>query len=123
MKKITALLLALILMISLVGTALADTAAAGEPKYTLTDVKYDGKNVTGKVVLVEGTSSFEKINVRVTFFIFNNYYMATSQTVKADGTFSITGVGPIEYITALARGVNADGTYTRLAAAEISLVD
>lgn len=119
MKRITALLLALVLMISMVGTVLAETAATAEPKYTLTDVKYDGKDISGKVVLVDGTSAYEKITVNVTFFIFNNYYMATSQTVKKDGTFSITGVGPIEYITALARGVNADGTYTRLAAAEV----
>ena len=123
MKRIAALLLALVLMISMVGTVLAETTAAAEPKYSITDVKYDGRNVTGKVVLVDGTSAYEKISVRVTFFIFNNYYMATSQTVKEDGTFSITGVGPIEYITALARGVNADGSYTRLAAAEIDLTN
>jgi hypothetical protein len=121
MKRIAAMLLVLVLIISLVGTALAETTASGEPKYTLTDVKYDGKNVTGKLVHTDGTPVFEKISVRVTFFIFNNFYMATSQTVKADGTFSITGVGPIEYITALARGVNADGTYTRIGAAEIVL--
>jgi len=123
MKRITALLLALIMMISLAGTVLAETTAAAEPKYTITDLKYDGKDVTGKVVITGGTSAYEAISVRVTFFIFNNYYMATAMNVKADGSFIIRGVGPIEYITALARGVNADGTYTRLAAGEIVLAN
>jgi len=126
MKKILALLLASVMMLSLVGTAMADTltttatTTTAEAKYTLTDVKYDGKNVTGRVIHVDGTAVVEKISVRITFFIFNNYYMATSQTVRADGTFSITGVGPIEYITVLARAVTEDG-YSRLDAAAIEL--
>lgn len=123
MKKILALLLATLMLLSLVGAAMAETVTATdthEAKYTLADVKYDGRNVTGKVVHVDGTAVVEKISVRVTFYIFNNYYMATSQTVRSDGTFSITGVGPIEYITVLARAVTEDG-YSRLDAAAIEL--
>ena len=119
MKKLAALLLAAMMLFSLVGTALAETVAT-QPQYKLTDVSYDGKNVTGKVVHVDGTPVAEKVNVRVTFFIFDNYYMATSQTAKEDGSFSITGIGPIEYITVLARAVVADG-YQRLDAFAIDL--
>ena len=117
MKKVVSLLIVAVMLTGLVGIALADTASA---QYKLVDVKYDGKNVTGKIVHVDGTPEVEKISVRVTFFIFNNYYMATSMTARADGTFSITGVGPIEYITVLARAVDGEN-YTRLDATAIDL--
>lgn len=84
------------------------TAAA---KYTITDLAYDGQTVTGKLVHTEDTLEAENLYVRVTFFLENNYYMATIGEVEADGTFSVDGVGPIEYISLVVNGnssVNPD---------------
>ncbi len=47
--------------------------------------------------------------MRVTFFITGNYYMATAADVEKDGSFEVEGVGPIEYITALAYDKEGDG--------------
>ena len=115
MKKILAITLAAVLLLSLVGTALAEAAA---PKYTITDLKYDGQFLSGKVVHDDKTPAVEKIKIRATFFIVGNYYMATSATVKEDGTFIVEAVGPIEYITAIANSVTADGN-TWLTGAEL----
>ncbi len=119
MKKIVSLLLAAVIFFSIANIALADTASASvKPQYKLTEVSYNGKDVTGKVVHQDGTPVAEKIKVRVTFYIIGNYYMATSYTVAADGSFKITGVGPIIYITVVANAVSESGN-TRLDAAEI----
>lgn len=119
MKKIVSLLLAAVIFFSIANIALADTAATSDkPVYKLTDVSYNGKDVTGKVVHQDGSPVVEKIKVRVTFYIVGNYYMATSYTVAADGTFRITGVGPIIYITVIANAVSEAGN-TKLDAAEI----
>ncbi len=120
MKKIVSLLLAMVIFFSIANIALAEKASAGTPKYTLTDVKYDGKDVTGKLVHADGTPVAEKIKVRVTFYIVGNYYMATSYTLKEENgyTFAITGVGPIVYITVMANAIEGEKT-TRLDAQEI----
>ena len=119
MKRIVSLLLAAVIFFSVANIALADTAATSDkPVYKLTDVSYNGKDVTGKVVHQDGTPVVDKIKVRVTFYIIGNYYMATSYTVAADGSFKITGVGPIMYITVLANAVSESGN-TRLDVAEI----
>jgi len=60
--------------------------------------------VKGKLVHDEDTLVATNINVRVTFFIEGNYYMATIGEVNADGTFAVDGVGPIEYISVVATG-------------------
>jgi hypothetical protein len=73
-------------------------------KYTLTALAYNGQSVTGKVVHEEGTKVVEGLTVRVTFFLDGNYYMATIGDVEADGTFSVDGVGPIEYISVVING-------------------
>ena len=100
-------------------SASAETAASAAPKYKLTDVKYTGMELTGKLVHQDGTPVAEKIKVRGTFYIVGNYYMATSATADADGNFKITAFGPIIYITALAYVANADGTTTRLDVTEL----
>jgi len=82
-----------------------------DPKYSVTALAYNGKTVTGKLVHDEDTLVATNINVRVTFFIEGNYYMATIGEVAADGSFSVDGVGPIEYISVVATGsssVNPD---------------
>jgi hypothetical protein len=82
-----------------------------DAKYTLTDLAYNGQTVTGKLVHAEDTKEAENLYVRVTFFLANNYYMATIGEVEADGTFSVDGVGPIEYISLVVNGnssVNPD---------------
>jgi hypothetical protein len=75
-----------------------------DPKYAVTALAYNGKTVTGKLVHDEDTLKATNINVRVTFFIEGNYYMATIGEVAADGTFAVDGVGPIEYISVVATG-------------------
>lgn len=75
-----------------------------EPKYAVTELAYNGSTVTGKLVHDEDTLPAANLNVRVTFFIEGNYYMATIGEVAADGTFSVDGVGPIEYISVVATG-------------------
>ena len=75
-----------------------------DPKYSVTALAYNGKTVTGKLVHDEDTLVATNINVRVTFFIEGNYYMATIGEVAADGTFAVDGVGPIEYISVVATG-------------------
>jgi hypothetical protein len=75
-----------------------------DPKYAVTALAYNGKTVTGKLVHDEDTLEATNINVRVTFFIEGNYYMATIGEVAADGTFAVDGVGPIEYISVVATG-------------------
>jgi hypothetical protein len=82
-----------------------------DPKYSVTALSYDGQSVKGKLVHDEDTLVATNINVRVTFFIEGNYYMATIGEVAADGSFSVDGVGPIEYISIVATGsssVNPD---------------
>lgn len=121
MKKITALLLVVVMMISFVGTALADTNDNATPKYTLTELNYNGRNVTGKVVHDDSTPAAEKVRVRVTFFLEGNVYMATYRTCSADGSFEIMGVGPILYISVRAISVDSDGSTATLDAGEIVL--
>ena len=75
MKKIISVLLAAVIFFSIANIALAEKTA---PQYKLTDVSYDGKDVTGKVVLTGGDAFDGKLKVRVTFSIIVNYYMATS---------------------------------------------
>jgi hypothetical protein len=94
------------------------------PKYTLT-AKYSGSTVTGKLAHVEGTQDADTKNIRVTFYIEGNYYMATMAEVAADGTFSVDGVGPITYITVAATGntsVNPED-YQKIAEAQEIIVD
>jgi hypothetical protein len=73
-------------------------------KYTLTALAYNGQSVTGKVLHAEGTAEVKDLTVRVTFFLAGNYYMATIGDIEADGTFSVDGVGPIEYISVVING-------------------
>ena len=108
MKKILAVMLAVAMLLGLAGVAFADETAA--PKYTIQDLSYDGQFLSGKVVHDETTPTVEKIKIRATFFIVGNYYMATSATVRDDGTFMVEAVGPIEYITAIANSITAEGT-------------
>jgi hypothetical protein len=75
-----------------------------DPKYAVSAITYDGQSVKGKLVHDEDTLDATNINVRVTFFIEGNYYMATIGEVEADGSFSVDGVGPIEYISIVATG-------------------
>ena len=90
-----------------------------EPLYEITDFAYDGTAVTGKLKHISGdTLKTRQMGVRVTFFVTGNYYMATVAQVEADGEFEVEGVGPIEYITALAY-CEADGERTNLDAADI----
>ena len=92
-----------------------------KPTYSLQGVKYDGKAVSGKLDIKGGAlPGAGEMIVRVTFFLFNNYYMATVGEVEPDGSFAVEGVGPIEYITVLAFGGTKDGE-ERLAVAEILL--
>jgi hypothetical protein len=81
-----------------------DYVVTAAPKYTMTGVKYNGTAVTGKLVHDEDTLEAPVKFVRVTFYVEGNYYMATMAEVEADGTFSVDGVGPIVYITAVATG-------------------
>lgn len=81
-----------------------DYVITADPKYSVTALSYDGQSVKGKLVHDEDTLEATNINVRVTFFIEGNYYMATIGEVAADGSFSVDGVGPIEYISVLATG-------------------
>ena len=118
MKKFVSLLLAAVIFFSIANIALADTAASDKPQYKLTEVKYEGSEVTGKVVHQDGTPVAEKVKVRVTFYIVGNYYMATSYTVGKDGTFKVMGVGPIIYITVIANAVSDSGNI-KLDAAEL----
>lgn len=127
MKKIVSLLLAAVIFFSIANIAFADGAASSaKPQYKLTDVSYNGKDVTGKVVHQDGTPVAEKVKVRVTFYIVGNYYMATSYTMQENGSFKITGVapfkitgvGPIIYITVIANAVSESGNI-KLDAAEI----
>jgi hypothetical protein len=76
---------------------------AKDPKYTMT-ASYNGTAVTGKLVHDDSTVEAAAKFVRVTFYVEGNYYMATMAEVEADGTFSVDGVGPIVYITAVATG-------------------
>ena len=81
------------------------------PKYSVTGLTYDGQTLKGKLAHDEDTLEAETLNVRVTFFMTGNYYMATIGEVAADGSFSVDGVGPIEYISVVATGsssVNPD---------------
>ncbi len=71
--------------------------------YTLT-VAYDGTTVNGKLEHVEDTLEAPVKNIRVTFYVEGNYYMATMAEVAEDGSFSVDGVGPIVYITVAATG-------------------
>lgn len=75
-----------------------------EAKYSVTELAYNGQSVTGKVAHTEGTKEVEGLTIRVTFFLANNYYMATIGDIEADGTFSVDGVGPIEYISVVING-------------------
>lgn len=72
-------------------------------EYTLT-AAYDGTAVTGKLEHVEDTLEAPVKNIRVTFYLEGNIYMATMAEVAEDGTFSVDGVGPITYITVAANG-------------------
>jgi len=81
------------------------------PKYSVTGLTYDGQTLKGKLAHDEDTLEAKTLNVRVTFFMTGNYYMATIGEVAADGSFSVDGVGPIEYISVVATGsssVNPD---------------
>jgi hypothetical protein len=94
---------------------------AKDPKYTMT-ASYNGTAVTGKLVHDEDTLEAPVKFVRVTFYVEGNYYMATMAEVEADGTFSVDGVGPIVYITAVATGnssVNPEDVQTIAPAVEI----
>lgn len=94
---------------------------AKDPKYTMT-ASYNGTAVTGKLVHDDSTVEAAAKFVRVTFYVEGNYYMATMAEVEADGTFSVDGVGPIVYITAVATGnssVNPEDVQTIAPAVEI----
>lgn len=87
---------------------LAD-AASETAKYSLSGVSYNGRIVSGNLVLVEGSGTDRVLQVRVTFFIVGNYYMATVGEVDNTGHFEIEGVGPIEFISVVAFESNGDG--------------
>ena len=81
-----------------------DYVITADPKYTITALTYDGMSVKGKLVHDEDTLTADELTVRVTFFLSGNYYMATIGEVEADGTFTVDGVGNIEYISLVVNG-------------------
>lgn len=97
----------------------------GEAAYKLTDIKFAGTVLTGKITHVEGTKEADKLSIRVTFFTAGNHYMTTSAVIYADGTFEAEGAGDIEAITLVAYATDkvvnpADvADLTKLDAAEI----
>jgi hypothetical protein len=78
-----------------------------DPKYSVSALAYNGQTVTGKVAHTPDTKEAEGLTIRVTFFLAGNYYMATIGDIEADGTFSVDGVGPIEYISVVINGTSS----------------
>ncbi|MBR3742649.1 MAG: hypothetical protein IKN04_19710 [Clostridia bacterium] len=97
----------------------------GAAAYKLSDVKFTGNILSGKLEHVAGTKEADKISIRVTFFTAGNNYMTTTATIYADGTFEAEGAGDIEAITLVAYATDkvvnpADvATLTKLDAKEI----
>lgn len=113
MKKIISVLLLAMVLFSIANVAVAEE----KPQYVITNLAYDGSNVTGNVIHVAGTPEVSKIKVRVTMYI-GSIYMATEASVN-DGKFVLMAIGPINYITAVANAVDDLGGRTRLHAAEL----
>lgn len=123
MKKVIALVLATITMVSLLTYTVAEnglltTTAAltnseqilpgsehGLPSsehvvsFKIKDYSYDGELIKGKVVSTGAPLEGKYLNVRYTLFLEGNNYAQGSQVVAEDGTFEITAVGNIEHIT------------------------
>ena len=87
--------------------------------YALKNAQYDGALVTGVLSHDAGKEAEESLQVRVTFFITGNYYMATVAEVEANGSFEVEGIGPIEYITLLAYETARDGSQINHCSAEL----
>ena len=113
MKKLISILLLAVVLFSIANVATAEEKYT----YTITNLAYDGANVTGKVVMAPGSPEASKIKVRITMFI-GSIYMATYATVY-DGQFTLMAIGPIDYITAVANAVDDQGGMTRICAAEL----
>ncbi len=69
------------------------------PAYHLTDVTYDGRILSGRLVQTAGSVQADSPIIRVTFFITGNYYMSTTCEAESDGSFLVEAVGPIEFIS------------------------
>lgn len=66
-------------------------------EYKLSDVKFEGGILSGKVTHTEGTLD-SIVNIRVTFFTANNTYISVAATLYEDGTFEAEGAGAVEHI-------------------------
>jgi len=76
------------------------------PVYMLRNVFYGGGVLSGRLIHNADTPEAQALSIRVTFYITGNYYMGTAAEVEPDGSFAVEGVGPIEYITVIATGVD-----------------
>ena len=94
-----------------------------KPEYKLSNVSYNGKAVTGKLLHADGTGFAQKPRVKVTFYIVGNYYMATNGIIEEDGSFEVGGVGPIQYITIVAFDSKPDGGMDRFDATELFVTE
>ena len=68
-----------------------------EAEYTISDVKFEGGILSGKISHTEGTKD-ATVNVRVTFFTANSTYISVAATIYEDGTFEAEGAGAVEHI-------------------------
>lgn len=78
---------------------------SGEPsggKAALSQVRYDGQVLSGKLTPTGQTALSAQAQVRVTFYLEGNIYMGTYGEIEANGEFSVDAVGLIRYITVIA---------------------
>lgn len=87
--------------------------------YQLSDLNYEGKNMTGKLNKKGGGTNKTHLEAKVTFYIQGNYYMGTVCEIKEDGSFTVEGVGPIVYITVVAFETDGSGERVRVDAGEL----
>ena len=110
MKRIVSAAIAIFfLLLAFAQPVMADSP---EPKYGFSSTIYDGQAITGRLIHAERTAKANVLEVRVTFFVTGNYYMATVGETDEEGRFEVEGVGPIEYITAVAIGSGPNGERT-----------
>ena len=114
MKKITALLLALMMLIGMVGIVVAETTATETtepelPVYKLQNVKKSGNLISGEIELVSGEKvEGENLYVTITMFLPDNKYIKLPAPVYSDNTFELSTNLTIEHLTFVLRGRNAD---------------
>lgn len=128
MKKTIALILAaltLALVISVVSaetlsvTASSSLSASEDldtPVYQLVDVAKNGNTISGKVVLVSGKKAEGEIQrVRVIMFA-GNTYIHTTATMYSDNTFELHTNLPMDHVTCVLQGRDANGEWNRYTA-------